>query len=87
MSQYKLQSLSPPPLLQVQVFRVDDVQGKEYRALLISTVRTCSTEPPAEEEAGFLTNPKVSHDYHVTVMWPEIFELVWLFSILPLLCS
>lgn len=39
--------------------RVEDVQGKEFRALMISTVRTSSTELSSEKEAGFLTNPKV----------------------------
>ena len=38
--------------------RVDDVQGKEYRALLISTVRTCASDPDENEE-GFLSNVKV----------------------------
>ena len=49
-------------LLQVSVFRVDDVQGKEFRALLLSTVRTCYArdDEDLEEDAGFLTNPKVS---------------------------
>lgn len=39
--------------------RVDNVQGKEFRALIISTVRTSSLESVSEREAGFLTNPKV----------------------------
>ena len=47
-------------LLQVKVYRVDDVQGEEFRALIVSTVRTCTKEPPPEEDAGFLTNAKVS---------------------------
>ena len=42
--------------------RAAGVQGREFRALILSTVRTCSTEPSEEEEAGFLTNPKVSCD-------------------------
>ena len=48
-------------VLQVAVFRVDDVQGKEFRALLLSTVRTCYARDDGdlEEDAGFLTNPKV----------------------------
>ena len=68
----------PPSLLpplhsihpQVSVFRVDDVQGKEFRALLLSTVRTCSTEQPnLEEEMGFLTNPKVrGHERCVIIL-------------------
>ena len=37
--------------------RVDDVQGKEYRALLISTVRTCTSVPNEAED--FLSNAKV----------------------------
>ena len=45
----------------VKVFRVDDVQGEEFQALIISTVRTCIKEPPAEEDGGFLTDPRVSH--------------------------
>jgi superfamily I DNA and/or RNA helicase len=46
---------------QVAVFRVDDVQGKEFRALLLSTVRTCYArdDDDLEEDAGFLTNPKL----------------------------
>ena len=40
---------------------MDDVQGKEFRALLLSTVRTCYArdDDDLEEDAGFLTNPKV----------------------------
>ena len=38
---------------------IEGVQGREFRALLISTVRTCSSEPLPEEDAGFLTNAKV----------------------------
>ena len=45
-----------PHSIQVNAVRVDDVQGKEYRALLISTVRTCTSDPEAED---FLTNEKV----------------------------
>jgi len=59
-----LSLLSPPPSLhplQVKVDRVDNVPGKEFRALLISTIRTCSTElSNSKEEVGFLTSPKVS---------------------------
>ena len=53
--------LPPPMWLQVAVFRVEDVQGKEFRALLLSTVRTCygRDDKDLEEDAGFLTNPKV----------------------------
>lgn len=45
--------------VQVQVHRVENVQGKEFRALIISTVRTSATESSSERESGFLTNPKV----------------------------
>lgn len=41
------------------MYRVDDVQGEEFRALIVSTVRTCTKEPPPEEDAGFLTDAKV----------------------------
>ena len=41
------------------MYRVDDVQGEEFRALIISTVRTCIKEPPPEEDGGFLTDPRV----------------------------
>ena len=52
-------------LVQVNAVRVDDVQGKEYRALLVSTVRTCATVPSTEEpEEGFLSNLKV-HEMHL----------------------
>lgn len=56
-------------VLQVSVFRVDDVQGKEFRALLLSTVRTCYARDDGdlEEDAGFLTNPKVWQLSVVTV--------------------
>ena len=40
------------------MFRIDDVQGKEFRALIISTVRTCSGEQDENDE-GFLNNTKV----------------------------
>ena len=46
-------------VFKVQVYRVDDVQGEEFRALIVSTVRTCTKEPPAEEDAGFLMDAKV----------------------------
>ncbi len=52
--------------VQVQVCRVEDVQGREFRALIISTVRTSSIESTSEKEAGFLSNPKVY--MHVLVM-------------------
>ena len=41
--------------------RVNDVQGKEFRALLLSTVRTCtaSSYSSTEKEEGFLSNAKV----------------------------
>jgi len=35
------------------------VQGLEFRTLIISTVRTCSVLGDNEEDAGFLSNPKV----------------------------
>jgi len=38
---------------------VDGVQGLEFRTLIISTVRTCSVLGDNEEDAGFLSNPKV----------------------------
>ena len=41
------------------MYRVDDVQGEEFRALIISTVRTCTKEPSPEEDGGFLTDPRV----------------------------
>ena len=42
---------------------VDGVQGLEFRTLIISTVRTCSVLSDNEEDAGFLSNPKVCHLY------------------------
>ena len=54
--------------LQVKVFRVDDVQGKEYRALIISTVRTCASDAKRvdeiEMEDGFFTNAKVRSSFY-----------------------
>ena len=44
---------------QVSVRTVDGVQGLEFRTLIISTVRTCSLLGDNEEDAGFLSNPKV----------------------------
>jgi len=44
---------------------VDGVQGLEFRTLIISTVRTCSVLGDNEEDAGFLSNPKVCHLYIV----------------------
>ena len=51
------------------MFRVDDVQGKEFRALFLSTVRTCygRDDDDLEEDAGFLTNPKVRERQAVTL--------------------
>ena len=43
----------------MQVRNIDGVQGKEYRALILSTVRTCVVEPNEGEESSFLSNPKV----------------------------
>ena len=47
---------------QVEVQRIEGIQGKEYRALIVSTVRTCSTaqDGNAENEDGFLNNIKVT---------------------------
>ena len=45
--------------IQVSVRTVDAVQGLEFRTLIISTVRTCSLLGDNEEDAGFLSNPKV----------------------------
>ena len=59
------------------MFRVDDVQGKEFRALIISTVRTCASDAKRvdeiEMEEGFFTNPKV-HMY--TLISPTYIFLV-----------
>ena len=45
--------------IQVEVQSIENVQGREFRALFLSTVRTCSSEPLPDEDAGFLTNAKV----------------------------
>lgn len=39
----------------MQVCSIENAQGREFRALIISTVRTSSTEC----SSGFLSNPKV----------------------------
>ena len=43
-------------LIQVQAHRVHNVQGGEFRALIVSTVRTCLEE---SQDEGFLNDPKV----------------------------
>ena len=48
--------------------RVDDVQGKEFRALVVSTVRTCADVPIPEDEIDFLSNPKVCGVCHFGYM-------------------
>ena len=48
---------------QVSVRTVDGVQGLEFRTLIISTVRTCSLLGDNEEDAGFLSNPKVWYNH------------------------
>ena len=68
--------------LQVEVHSIENVQGREFRALFLSTVRTCSNEPLSDEDGGFLTNAKVgganvSHDLsapscHMTSMHPQV---------------
>jgi superfamily I DNA and/or RNA helicase len=45
--------------VQVQVLHIDGVQGQEYRALILCTVRTCTVEPNEGEDSTFLSNPKV----------------------------
>ena len=40
------------------MYRVEDVQGEEFRALIVSTVRTCTKKPPLQQGTGFLTDPK-----------------------------
>ena len=53
----------------MKVFRIENVQGLEYKALILSTVRTCTQVPEdiGTESLGFLANPKVnytkSYDY------------------------
>ena len=56
-------------VVQVKVDRIERIQGKEYRALIISTVRTCASdfkqskqediEDEIQSENGFLNNVKV----------------------------
>ncbi len=41
------------------VVTVAEIQGKAFRAIVISTVRTSASELVSEQEAGFLNNPKV----------------------------
>ena len=57
---------------------VEAVQGKEFRAVLISTVRTCSIEPLPGEDAGVLTNAKVGgvNYTHITLIELALFVFV-----------
>jgi hypothetical protein len=45
----------------VKVFRIENVQGLEYKALILSTVRTCTQVPEdiGTESLGFLANPRL----------------------------
>ena len=56
------------------MFRVDDVQGKEFRAVIISTVRTCASDAKKvdeiEMEEGFFTNPKVRLNFRNFLVCP-----------------
>ena len=45
------------------MLNIEGVQGLEYRALLLSTVRTCTVEPGDSDEGSFLSSPKVSASY------------------------
>ena len=54
--------------IQVSVRTVDAVQGLEFRTLIISTVRTCSLLGDNEEDAGFLSNPKVCYNLACTML-------------------
>ena len=45
------------------MLNIEGVQGLEYRALLLSTVRTCAVEPGDSDEGSFLSSPKVSATY------------------------
>ena len=46
---------------QVNVLTTQGVQGREYRALIVSTVRTCRSETPdIDHESSFINDPKVS---------------------------
>jgi superfamily I DNA and/or RNA helicase len=60
-------------LLQIEVHGIENVQGREFRALLISTVRTCSSEPLPEEDAAFLTNAKVGGVNHAYIKFDGVF--------------
>ena len=44
---------------QVKVCQVADVQGRGYRAIIISTVRTSAIESQYDEINDFLMDPKV----------------------------
>eukprot|EP00731_Ephydatia_muelleri_P025024 Em0017g107a len=57
--QHIRQVLRSDRLGEVVVRRVDDVQGNEFRALIVSTVRTCADVSIPEEEIDFLSNPKL----------------------------
>ena len=46
---------------------IENVLGREFRAVLISTVRTCSSDPLPEEDAALLTNAKVGGVNHTYI--------------------
>lgn len=52
---------------------MDDVQGQEFRALIVSTVRTCTKDPPPEDDVGFLTDPKV---YSISHLHPCMYAIL-----------
>ena len=49
------------------MYKVEEVLGRAYRALIITTVRTSLAESMFDKEAGFLTNAKVRSVVHTSV--------------------
>ena len=39
------------------------MQGREFRAVLVSTVRSCADDPKLGEQDPFLNDPKVCINY------------------------
>ena len=70
----------------MQVRNIDGVQGKEYRALILSTVRTCVVEPNEGEESSFLSNPKVRM-YVVHFIYICIICILYVYCVRTYICT
>ena len=69
------------------MLNIEGVQGQEYRALLLSTVRTCTVEPGDSDEGSFLSSPKVSASYMCLCIQGVVLGTKFLLPLVKYVCS